>query len=222
MEALILAIVFLVLAGVGVGVWWFSADHMGKRRLQGVVTTPIAAAEEGALVKITGRLLLADQAELEGPLTGRRCVGYVVEVKERTQSGAKANWDTIIMRENAVAFVVQDKTGKALVMASGAHLVLVRDGHVRSGSLSDHAERAEAFLTAHGTPSENILRMKKSLRYEEGVLERGEEVSVLGIASWEPVPDFMRSEGQEDGATCLVFRPPGGGSLTISDDPLTI
>ncbi len=222
MEALLLTIVFLVLAGLGLGVWWFSADHVGKRRLLSVETTPIADAQAGALVKITGRLLLADQAELEGPLTGRRCVGYVVEVKERTQSGAKANWDTIIMKEDAVAFVVEDKTGKALVMASGAHLVLVRDGHVRSGSLSDHAERAEAFLKGHGTESETILRMKKALRYEEGVLERGEEVSVLGVAAWEPVPDFMRSEGEADGATCLVLRPLRGGSLTISDDPLTI
>jgi hypothetical protein len=146
----------------------------------------------------------------------------VVEVKERTQSGAKANWDTIIVKDNAVAFVVEDDTGRALVVASGAHLILVRDGHVRSGSLSDHAERAEAFLKVHGTPSENILRMKKSLRYEEGVLERGEEVSVLGVAVWEQVPDFMRSEGQEGGARCLVLRPLRGGSLTISDDPLTI
>jgi hypothetical protein len=222
MEALLLTIVFLVLAGVGLGVWWFSADHVGKRRLRSVASTPIAKAQEGALVKITGRLVLADQAELEGPLTGRRCVAYLVEVKERTQSGAKANWDTIIVKDNAVAFVVEDDTGRALVVASGAHLILVRDGHVRSGSLSDHAERAEAFLKVHGTPSENILRMKKSLRYEEGVLERGEEVSVLGVAVWEQVPDFMRSEGQEGGARCLVLRPLRGGSLTISDDPLTI
>jgi hypothetical protein len=222
MEALVLTVVFFVLAGVGVGVWWFSADNVGKRRLRSLVTTPIADANEGALVKITGRLVLADQAELEGPLTGRRCVGYVVEVKERTQSGAKANWDKIIVKENAVAFVVEDATGKALVMASGAHLVLVRDGHVRSGSLSDRAERAEVFLKGHGTPSETVLRMKKSLCYEEGVLERGEDVSVLGVAAWEEVPAFMRSAGQQDIAKCLVLRPLPGGSLTISDDPLTI
>jgi hypothetical protein len=30
MEALLLTIVFLVLAGVGLGVWWFSADHVGS------------------------------------------------------------------------------------------------------------------------------------------------------------------------------------------------
>jgi hypothetical protein len=222
MEAVILAIVFFVLAGLGLGVWWFSADHVGKRRLQSVASTPIAEAAEGALVKITGTLVLAHEAELEGPITGRPCVGYVVEVKERTQAGARANWDTIVTKEDAVAFIIEDATGRALVQAAGAHLVLVRDGHVHSGSLSDHAERARAFLMQQGTPSENVLWRKKSVRYEEGVLERGEEVSVLGMATWESVPDSLRSDSHADGARWLVIRPPSGATLTVSDDPGTV
>lgn len=222
MEALILTIVFFTLATLGLGVWWFSADRVGKRRLQSVESTPIGSAAEGALVKVTGALALADHPELEGPLTGRRCVGYVVEVKERTQSGAKANWDTIVMTEDAVTFIVEDATGRALVRAAGAHLVLVRDGHVHSGALSDHAERTRAFLMRHGTESENVLRMKKALRYEEGVLEQGEEVSILGIASWEPVPAPLRRAGDGVDAKWLVLSAPSGAQLTISDDPSTI
>ena len=222
MEAVILTIVFFVLAALGLGVWWFSSDRVGKRRLQSVESTPIESAAEGALVKVTGTLSLADHPELEGPLTGRRCVGYVVEVKERTQSGAKANWDTIVMTEDAVAFVVEDATGRALVKAAGAHLVLVRDGHVHSGALSDHAERAKDFLMRQGTESENVLRLKKALRYEEGVLEQGEEVSILGVANWEPVPATLRRDGDATDAKWLVLSAPSNGQLTISDDPTTI
>lgn len=222
MEAVILTIVFFVLAGLGLGVWWFSADRVGKRRLRGLASTPIAEAAEGALVKITGKVALAHEAELEGPLTGRRCVGYVVEVKERTQAGARANWDTIVKKEDAVAFTMEDATGRALVQAAGAHLVLVRDGHVHSGALSDHSQRAKAFLMQQGTLSENALWKKKSVRYEEGVLERGEEVSVLGVASWESVPDDMRGEGHTSSAEWLVIRSPSGATLTVSDDPSTL
>ncbi|MCB9592197.1 MAG: hypothetical protein H6719_05655 [Sandaracinaceae bacterium] len=213
MELVILTVVFFALAAFGVGLWWYSADHVGKRRLKNLESTPIADAPDGSLVKITGKLVRAVDEGLEGPLTGRRCTGYVIEVKERTYSGANVNWHTIVMQEDAVSFVVEDATGSALVKAAGAHLVLVRDGHLRSGDLAENSERAEAFLLANGTPSENILRMKKSIRYEEGVLEPGEEVSVLGVGTW-------GTDG--DGAKRLVLEASPEHPLTISDDPSTL
>lgn len=222
MEAVILTILFFALAAFGVGVLWFSRDQRGKRRLKTRPSTPIAEAKEGALVKITGKLARAGSAALEAPLTARPCVGYVIEVKERTQSGANANWTTIVTREDVVEFVVQDATGRALVKAVGAHLVLVRDGHLRSGALGDHAERAHAFLLEQGTPSENVLRMKKSVRYEEGVLEPGEEVSVLGVARWESIPDSMRSDRDAGDAKWLTLGTSSEHALTVSDDPSTL
>lgn len=222
MEAVILAVLFFVLAALGFGVLWFSRDQRGKRRLKNLESSAIADVQDGALVKITGKLSLGGLQQLDAPLTGRTCVGYVVEVKERKQSGANANWITIITKEDAVDFVVEDATGKALVKAAGSHLVLVRDGHLRSGALSDHSDRGQAFLLAQGTPSENILRMKKSLRYEEGVLEAGEEVSVLGIARWEAIPESMRREGDAADAKWLAFDTKDAHTLTISDDPSTL
>ncbi|MEZ4338074.1 MAG: GIDE domain-containing protein [Sandaracinaceae bacterium] len=213
MEVVILTVVFFALAALGFGLWWFSGHQVGKRRLQKVLTTPIAEAPEGAWVKVTGTLTFAGEEELEGPLTGRRCAGYVIEVKERMRSGANVNWETIITKEDAVAFVIEDATGKALVKAGGAHLVLVRDGHVRSGDVDEHSERAQAFLMAQGTPSENVLRKKKAFRYEEGVLEPGEEVSVLGVATWTVGADGVRH---------LVVEATEEHPLTISDDPSTL
>lgn len=222
MEAVILTIVFLALAVFGVGVLWFSKDQRGRRRLKNLESSPIANATEGSLVKVRGTLALAGSTDLDAPLTGRRCVGYVVEVKERRQAGADANWVTLVMKEDAVAFVVEDATGRALVNTEGAHLVLVRDGHVRTGELSDCAERAQKFLVELGTPSENALWTRKSLRYEEGVLEPGEEVSVMGVGRWETVPAAMRRPGDGEDAKWLVLHSTSEQVLTISDDPSTL
>lgn len=213
MEAVILTLVFFALAGVGFGIWWFSSHQIGMRRLQQVPTVPIAEAKEGVLVKVTGTLSPVGEAALEGPLTGRRCVGYVIEVKERMRSGANVNWETIVTKEDAVTFAIEDASGSALVKAPGAHLVLVRDGHVRSGTVDENSERAQAFLMAQGTPSENVLRKKKAFRYEEGVLEPGEEVSVLGFGTWEEGPDGVKR---------LVVEASPEHPLTISDDPATL
>lgn len=220
MEAVILTIVFLALAGLGIAYWWFHADHVGKRRLKSVPRTPIAEAAEGQLVKVTGTLVVADQPGLEAPVTGRSCVGYVIEIKERMQSGATANWETLVTKEDAVVFLVEDDTGRAFVKAEGAHLVLVRDGHVQSGLLSDHSERAKAFFAEQGTESQQALWKKKAVRFEEGVLEPGEEVSVLGVAAWEDVPEAMR--GETNAARWLTLTAPPDAILTISDDPATL
>ncbi|MGE0786408.1 MAG: GIDE domain-containing protein [Sandaracinaceae bacterium] len=213
MEVIGLTVLFFVLAAGGFAAWWFSADQRGKRRLKEALKTRIADAPQDALVKITGTLARVDERELEAPITGRRCVGYVIDVKEHRVAGANPHWETIILKEDAIPFLLEDETGTALVHANGAHLVLVRDGHVRSGALDEHSERAKAFLMAQGTESENVIRKKKAFRYEEGVLEPGEEVSVLGVAHW---------EHDAEGTKRLVLDPARGQTLTISDDPSTL
>jgi hypothetical protein len=145
----------------------------------------------------------------------------VVEVRERRQSGPNSNWHTLLRKEDAVAFVIEDGTGRALVKAAGAHLVLVRDGHLRSGFIDDASERAKAFLMELGNTSESLLG-NASIRYEEGVLEPGEEVSVLGVATWETDSDSIGSEGNRDRGKRLILDVASEHAVTISDDPSTL
>ena len=64
----------------------------------------------------------------------------------------------------------------------------------------------------HGMKSKSLLGFNKSLRYKEGVLEAGEEVSVCGQGTWEREP----SSGQGD--KLLVIRGTYDARLLVSDD----
>lgn len=221
MEFVVLIVLVAVLAFAFV-LWWFSSEQVAKRKLKKAVAVPIAEAVEGSLVKITGQLALADTEALAGPLTGRACAGYTVEVQERRRSGKSSHWHTVISTQDTVSFVVEDETGKALVKPHGATLVLVRDAHLSSGFLNDASQRIEEFLASHGRSSEGFLGMNKAMRYKEGVLEPGEEVAVLGLAKWEMDPDPTASEGYRGRAKRLVVDMSDEGTLIVSDDQATL
>tara|TARA_B110000211_G_C13988009_1_gene512633 strand:+ start:189 stop:446 length:258 start_codon:yes stop_codon:yes gene_type:complete len=46
------------------------------------------------------------------------------------------------------------------------------------------------FLAEHGTESEGFLGFNKKLRYNEGILEEGEVVAVLGKGTWKSGKDL--------------------------------
>ncbi len=218
-------LMLLIIAAVLVGYflfWWFSADQVAKRRLEKAKAVSIADAPEGAIVKVTGRLVFEGEAALEGPLTGRTCAGFTVVVKERRQSGKSSYWKTVLDIHDTVDFVVEDETGRALVKAGGAKLLLIRDEHIRSGFLTDAPIHAEALLLDNGMKSENFLGMNKAMTFAEGVLEPGEEVAILGVGTWEMDPDPTRSEGYRDRAKRLVIDMADDGTMIISDDPSTL
>lgn len=215
-------LLIVVVAGGAALKWWFSADQEATRRLKTLTSVLIADATEGALVKVTGRLTLAGDTSLEAPLSGRRCAAYRAEVEERRSSGKSSHWVNIIRDDDVMDFAIEDDTGRALIKAIGAKLVIERDDHQTSGTFNDASERAEAFLMLHGKSSESFLGLNKGMRYQEGVLEPGEEVTVLGKARWEMDPDKSRSAGYRDRAKRLVIDMADDGTLIISDDLTTL
>ncbi len=221
MEFGFFVLVLLVFGVVGFLFWWFSAEQVAKRKLKKAEAVSIARAQEGSLIKIAGTLCL-EAASLDGPLSGRACAGYLVEVKEKRRSGKNSHWRTVIREQEMVSFLVEDETGRALVKAGGATLVLVRDSHESSGFLNDAPGHVEAFLQRHGRSSEGFLGMNKTMRYTEGVLEPGEEVAVLGVARWELDPDPTRTDGYRGRGKRLVVDMSDDGTMIVSDDPSTL
>ena len=103
---LIAGVVSLALGAVG-SWWWLSDEQVVKRKIKSADVVRIAEAKEGDLIKIVGRLAFDEDVQpLEGPLTGRRCVGYHVEVLEKYSRGKSSQWHKIISTQEMVDFLM--------------------------------------------------------------------------------------------------------------------
>ena len=104
------------------------------------------------------------------------------------RSKNKGRWRTTIDQRDAVEFAVEDGSGRAIVRALGATLLVDLDHATQSGTGNDATPELEAFLSAHGESSTALLGFNKSMRYREGVIEPNETVAVVGVARWEDDP----------------------------------
>lgn len=215
------ALVILVLVAfvvIAILAWYFDEERRAKRALRSIPAMPIAEAPEGGVVKVCGTLRYAGEP-IVAPLSGRSCAAFLVEVEEHQRSGKQSRWRTIITERNAVDFLVEGADGHALVRASGAQLVLVRDARFTSGVFNDATPELERYLARHGHHSTGLFGFNKAIRYKEGVLEEGEEVAVLGLARWEHDPDVAAAGGgYRERPRRLVLDLSDQGQLLVSDD----
>ncbi|HEX2574073.1 MAG TPA: hypothetical protein VH877_31290 [Polyangia bacterium] len=178
---------------------------------------PIRKVVAGQPAKISGRVRLTGPP-LVAPLTGRRCAGYEVEVREREDA-----WQRIVAEVAGTDFLVEDpEGGTALVKAEQALLVLAEDGEAAVSGLA-LADRLIALLQRQGRMREVELQYDlEDLYFVERILAPGKRVSVVGVGGWEPNTDPQAAHSYRAMAERLVLRAQGPGSLLISDDPAVI
>lgn len=199
------------------GGWAYMAFFSRRARLRRAPRVPIAEAEDGRAVKVSGRLRLVD-APLTAPLTGRSCAYFRAIVKHHRGSG----YTKIIDESDSCArLIIEDDTGSALVDLVDPVVVLHMDTHLASGILDDATPALEAFLARHGESSTGWV-FNKSMRYEEGVLEEGEAIAVYGLCRLEPDPEPRESFGYRDLPLRPRIVPPKVGPMLISDKPDTL
>lgn len=204
---------FLAAAGaIGGAVYFFSQDARTRRAIRRVAPVPIAQAPGGQQVRVTGRVL-PETSLLEAPLSARPCVYYVATAEERRGTGTSELWRVVAREERFVDFRIEDATGTAHVRMTTPRVAIVHDVNTRSGTFDDASATEEAFLHRHGLKSTNELGLNRMLRYVEGVLQPGEQVTVLGAGRWEVTGSGRR---------VLVLEAPADAPLMISDDPRAV
>lgn len=186
----------------------FSADARTKRALAGVPLESIGKVQEGAVVRVKGRIRpVADM--IEAPLTGRYCVHYVAVVEERHKGKNSTYWSEVTREEKGVDFEVQDVTGEIQVRSRGLQVAITLDQHTKSGSFDDATPVEQNFLARMNEASTGLLGFNRTLRYTEGALEAGEEITVLGQARYRDLPG---------GGRVLILGPTQHGSAMATDD----
>lgn len=220
MELLPLVVVACLLGGSLIWRLYFSRAAAARRALKAVQRVTVAGAPDGRLVKLVGTLRYAHHPLLMAPISERGCALYQVLIREQKRSGSKGVWETIIeASECQRCFWLEDHTGRALIKPVLTQVALVLDSHQRTGIFSDPTPQLDAFLLEHGQDTKGWL-FTRNLKVEEGVLEEGEQVAVMGLARWEPDPDPRApAAGLRRRAMRLVVTDPPDGPMLLSDEP---
>lgn len=210
MAAPLVLLAAVTAAALGVS-YLLSTDVRTRRALTKRRVTPIRGLRVGYVARVRGRVVASDDT-LEAPLSGRVCVYYLATADQRTSTSSGSGWREVVHEERYVDFVVDDGTGVLHVSMSVPRVAVVRDVHTCSGTFDDANGREEAFLARHGLKSTNLLGLNTDLRYREGVIEAGEEVTALGL-----VREEVRA-----GRRVLVLDTLEDGPLYLSDDPRAV
>ncbi len=211
MDPLLVGGMLLTGGGIALGVWRRFRANAPRRALGGGRAVALAEAQPGAPIVIVGRARVLGEP-LHGPATGRACVAYRVCVADL--AGTR-----IIDETRAQDFVVEDEGGRALVRtAEHLELLLVMDATRRSGFLDDATPGQMALLRRHWREGADDFGMPRSLQYEEGALEPGERVAVLGVGRVEAAPEAGDGAYRSRAAWLVVAATPEC-PLRVSDDP---
>lgn len=208
-DPLFLGALLVLALGIAAAMRYRSTDARTRRALKAAPILAISAVQEDAVVRVTGRLRPIGDL-IAAPLTGRRCAYYLAVVEEHLRTGNTWSWVEVAREADGVDFLVEDATGVLRIgLSAECRVAVTRDGQSRSGTFDDANEVEKAFLGRVYVEDTGALGFNRSLRYTEGILGPGEEITALG-----------RARRGADGVMALGPRP--DGPVLISDDRETV
>jgi hypothetical protein len=205
----IIAVVFISL--------YFSRKATVHRNLRNTDGKKIASFADGEKGKISGSIVFAGET-LIAPISGRRCSYYYVIIEEYHSFSMGSKWRQLFEEENKADVVLFDGTGYAIVDTRAALAHLVMDAHLEPGSFKELTPELKAYLSRVKVDTKGLFGINKTLRYFEGVLEKGERCAVSGIGQWNLSADHKIKIPSKD---VLVITIDEGETekVYISDDP---
>jgi len=204
-------------------IWYNSTEQKNLRTIRATPGVRIADAAEGQLVRVVGELKLRGKG-LVSPVTETACAYYetrILESRRGESSAASSNWITVWRDTDSRDFYVQDDSGLALVHTLHAKAIVSDRIEYSIGTLNDDNPELRLFAQAHGLLSQGLLGGDQPLRSEEGLLEPGKKVAVVGIARWVDGARNESSDGHSsDPQRLLHIEAPHGDSVLLSDNLL--
>lgn len=199
MEILILIIpVFILIIFLA---YYFDNKQIVVRTLKKLPSSGISGIRTNQLTKVTGKALHVEEP-LVAPFSKRKCIFYRIKIEEKRHTGKSSHWVTLVKDERFQPFFIERNGEYVIVNPSRnpinyrAHLVI--DKKTSSGFFKESTPEFEQLLREYNVRSKGFLGFKKSIRYQEAIIEVGEEVTVAGIAKWknlnEPIEGYSYSK----------------------------
>jgi hypothetical protein len=164
--------------------YFFSPKQVVIRKLSKLQLKRIGSLRINEFSKISGKALSTSNP-LIAPYSKRKCVFYSIKIEQKKKSGKNSKWKTIVKEDNIQGFFIE-KNGDFVIVSPTKNpknymSYLVKDAKVNSGSFNDPSPKFNALLKHYNINNENFFGFNKTLRYTEGVIEIGEQITVAGL-----------------------------------------
>lgn len=199
-----LGIPFAILIAIGsiiFLIYYFNKKQIILRKLSKFQFKRITQFRTNELTKITGKVLEVNDP-FTAPFSKRKCVAYVIKIKQQVRTGKNSYWKTLVEVEDIQDFFIEK--GGELVMikpsraTSNYYAYLVEDNTMTSGTFNDPTPEFQKVLDSFGVESINWLGFNKTLKYSERIIEIGETITVGGLAKWkalnQPIDGYSYSK----------------------------
>ena len=199
--AIIIAIFVLFFGTIVFLGYYFSRKRVIIRTLSKIPLKPASGLRTNELSKVSGKALHVKEPLL-APYSQRKCVFYQIKIQQKVSNGKSSHWRTIVEEEKSQEFFIETKSDFVIVKPTDHPKnyisYLVKDKKQSSGTFNDPTPQFENLLNRYNINSQTYFGFNKSLRYREGIIEIGEQITVAGIAKWrslsEPLPDYPYSK----------------------------
>lgn len=181
--------------------YYFKEEQVIIRTLSKIPRKPSSSLKTNELSKVSGKALHVKEP-LKAPFTGRHCVFYQIIIEQRVNSGKSSHWKTLVKEERFQDFFI-DTNGDFVIVKPQDNprnyiCHLVKDKTQSSGTFDDPTPQFVSLLKRYNINPENFFGFNKRLRYKEGIIHVGEQITVAGIAKWktlnEPLPEYPYSK----------------------------
>lgn len=198
---IVILILFSIFGIIAFCAYYFSAKKVIIRTLSKIPNKPASSLKTNELSKVSGKALHVKEP-LIAPYSERKCVFYQIIIEQKVSSGKSSRWKTLVKEERFQEFFIQTKQDFVIIKPQEnpqnyiCHLV--KDKAQGSGAFNDPTPQFQKVLNRYNIDAQNFFSFNKRLRYKEGIIEIGEEITVAGIAKWktlnEPIPEYPYSK----------------------------
>ncbi|MFD0834995.1 hypothetical protein ACFQ0I_04415 [Mariniflexile aquimaris] len=200
-QTLLIALGICVIGIVAFGIYYFNPKQIILRKLAKIRLKPIVSLSDNELVKVNGKAVNI-QAPLIAPLSKRKCVYFTIKIEKKVSTGKNSHWKTVVNEEKIDPFFMEQNGSFVLINSTqnpkNYVSYLVVDSKLTSGVFNKPTPEALALLEKYNMDSKNFFGFHKQLRYQEGVIEIGEKITVAGVVKWntlsEPLEGYNYSK----------------------------
>ena len=214
MNYLVIIVIALIAIAIIYAAFHFNKRLQIRRKLQRFPASTIRRARSGDYVRIVGEVDFVSEPFIS-PVTQRECAFFHLEVEREQYRGRSTQWETLFEEKVKSPFMVRQRDYVAVVNVDEIEAYLYPDRGFTPGVVNKGDEELERYLATKNYDSKGNFGLRKSIRYKEGVLEKGEKVCVSGKAKWIENSDLLPDiEGK-----ILYLTADENHPVYISDDP---
>ena len=202
MDSPIIVVIFFSVFALIIFLWYyFNEKQVIKRTLSKLPFRSVTNIRTNEFTKLYGKALHVKDP-LVAPYSRRQCIFYQIKIQQRVSTGKSTRWKTLVEEEHMQEFFLENN-GDMVIVKPTKHpknyrCFLVKDQKQNSGTFNPASPKFEEVLNRYNIDSTNWFGFNKKLRYEEGIIEIGEYITVAGIAKWksliEPIPEYPYSK----------------------------